>query len=202
MSLDTTPRGPGHPVWPAVALHPLGEPPAWCIIEKTAYALGMEAPNTTLAVQRFLDELAANHAQPSDPLVQALLARSVSRLQLLCGRLLHRSLSASHARASPAWKQTTWSLPVVERLIKALRTSSRSRSVQFFAVLANQHIRWELQLDSGLPDRPAAGRLLPSWRPGPGGARSRRRQGRGRLPRYCVILESIEALPAEERRGL
>jgi RNA polymerase sigma-70 factor (ECF subfamily) len=48
--------------------------------------------HTTLAVQNYLDELAgAGGDTPAEPIVRALLARSVDRLHLLCASLLHRS---------------------------------------------------------------------------------------------------------------
>ena len=43
---------------------------------------------TTVVVQRYLEALARD--QPAEPIVRALLDRSVRRLQVLCGNLLYR----------------------------------------------------------------------------------------------------------------
>src|SRR5262249_26004926 len=45
--------------------------------------------HTTAVVQRYLDELGGD--SPVEPIVRALLDRSVRRLHLLCASLLHRS---------------------------------------------------------------------------------------------------------------
>src|SRR5690606_31168211 len=102
----------------------------------------MESMHTTIAVQRYLDDLARREGAPDDPLIRELLARSVNRLQLLCGRLLHRSYP--RLTRAPACIETDELLSaVVERLIKALRDVKPENSRQFFA-LAHRHIRWEL----------------------------------------------------------
>jgi len=44
---------------------------------------------TTAAVQRYLDELAQD--SPAEPIVRALLDRSIRRLHLLCATSLYRS---------------------------------------------------------------------------------------------------------------
>src|ERR1700758_5005868 len=48
----------------------------------------MSTEQTTAAVQRYLEALAGD--QPAEPIVRALLDRSVRRLQLLCQNLLYR----------------------------------------------------------------------------------------------------------------
>src|SRR5262245_33368072 len=100
----------------------------------------MAEERTTAAVQRYLDELAG--AAPAEPVVRALLERSVRRLHQLCATLLHRSY--------PRLTQPPLNLraeemlsAVVERLIKALREARPTTVRQFFA-LAGQHMRWEL----------------------------------------------------------
>jgi hypothetical protein len=50
----------------------------------------MSEEQTTLAVQRYLDALAGD--APAEPIVRALLDRSVSRLQVLCANLLYRGV--------------------------------------------------------------------------------------------------------------
>src|SRR6516225_9706415 len=100
----------------------------------------MEAEHTTVAVQRYLDELAGD--SPAEPVVRALLDRAIRRLEQLCATLLHRS----YPRLSrpPLNLQTDEMLgAVVERLIKALREARPANPRQFFA-LACQHMRWEL----------------------------------------------------------
>ena len=49
----------------------------------------MPEENTTAVVQRYLDALAGE--APAEPVIRALLARSVSRLHHLCAALLHGS---------------------------------------------------------------------------------------------------------------
>ena len=48
----------------------------------------MSEESTTAAVQRYLEALAGD--QPAEPIVRALLDRSVRRLQMLCANLLYR----------------------------------------------------------------------------------------------------------------
>src|SRR5271154_5644292 len=95
---------------------------------------------TTAAAQRYLDELGGD--SPSEPVVRALLDRSVHRLHQLCSTLLHRSY--------PRLTQPPLNLDademlsaVVERLIKSLRETRPTTVRQFFG-LACQHMRWEL----------------------------------------------------------
>ena len=56
----------------------------------------MNDERTTAVVQRYLDELAGD--SPSEPIIRALLDRSVRRLHLLCASMLHRSYPAWHSR--------------------------------------------------------------------------------------------------------
>jgi RNA polymerase sigma-70 factor (ECF subfamily) len=49
----------------------------------------MSREQTTAAVQRYLDALAGD--QPVEPIIRALLDRSVRRLHVLCANLLYRS---------------------------------------------------------------------------------------------------------------
>ena len=103
----------------------------------------MTQANTTIAVERYLHELAAVSGDtPAEPIVRALLARSVDRLHTLCATLLHRSYP--RLTRPPLNLQSEEMLSaVVERMIKALREVRPGTVRQFFA-LANQHMRWEL----------------------------------------------------------
>src|SRR6476620_9073635 len=100
----------------------------------------MTAEHTTAVVQRYLQALAGD--QPAEPIVRALLDRSVRRLQLLCGALLYRQYR--RLTLPPLNLQTDELLSsVVERLLKAMR-SQRPPTVRRFFGLVNQHMRWEL----------------------------------------------------------
>ena len=100
----------------------------------------MIAEPTTAAVQRYLDALAGD--QPAEPIVRALLDRSVRRLQLLCTNLLYRRYR--RLTLPPVNLQPEELLDaVVERLLKAMH-SVRPQTVRQFFALANQHMRWEL----------------------------------------------------------
>jgi len=103
----------------------------------------MEDTRTTMAVQRFLDELAGVKGDaPADPIVRALLACAVDRLHLICATLLFRSYP--RLTQPPLNLQADEMLSsVVERLLKAMRKVHPQTVRQFFA-LANQHMRWEL----------------------------------------------------------
>jgi len=100
----------------------------------------MPHDHTTAAVQRFLVELA--DGAPTEPVVRALLERSVSRLEVLCGALLSRSYPRL-ARPPLNLNADELLSAVVERLIKALREIKPRNPREFFG-LANRHIRWEL----------------------------------------------------------
>ena len=78
----------------------------------------MDAEPTSAAVQRYLDELAAD--SPAEAVVRALLGRAVHRLEKLCATLLYRSYP--RLTRPPANLQPDELLgAVVERLLKALR---------------------------------------------------------------------------------
>ena len=160
---------------------------------------------TTEAVQNYLDELGRLDADaPAEPVVRALLGRAVHRLHALCASLLYRQYP----------RLTRWPLnlqpeemlaEVVERLIKAMR-STRPQTVRHFFALANQHMRWELNdlarrldeqrvslvaLSDSIADDAA---MLPppsgdssGANTSPGGEAARR------------VLAAIEGLPEEER---
>lgn len=103
----------------------------------------MDQTHTTAAIQGYLDQLAGlNGDAPAEPVVRALLARAVGRLEFLCGSLLYRSYP--RLTRPPLNLQSKEMLSVVvERLIKAMREARPGNVRQFFAI-ANQHMRWEL----------------------------------------------------------
>jgi RNA polymerase sigma factor (sigma-70 family) len=145
---------------------------------------------TTVAVQRCLDELAG--AAPAEPVVRALLDRSVRRLHQLCATLLHRSYPRL---AQPPLNLRTEEMlsAVVERLIKALREARPTTVRQFFA-LAGQHMRWELNdLARRLDERPVGVELRDGLLPAPNSSDS------GISPDGRRMLEAIDKLPEVER---
>ena len=89
---------------------------------------------TTLAVQRYLDELAGVTGDASaEPLIRLLIGRSVDRLHLLCSTLLLRSyprLAKPPLNLEPDEMLSS----VVDRLLKALREIRPSTVRQFFAL--------------------------------------------------------------------
>ena len=100
----------------------------------------MAQEQTSAAVQRYLEELAGH--SPAEPVVRALLDRSVRRLHHLCATLLYRSYP--RLTRPPVNLQADEMLgAVVERLLKALREARPASARQFFA-LACRHLRWEL----------------------------------------------------------
>ena len=151
-----------------------------------------ESQTTTAAVQRYRDALAGD--TPADPIIRALLERSVSRLETLCASMLYRSY--------PRLAQPPLNLhpeemlgAVVERLIKAMR-SVHPRSVREFFALANQHMRWELNdLARRLDEQPAVVELNEGMVPDPASSVSVLSSDGRRM------LEAIDSLPDEEREA-
>src|SRR5262245_57883250 len=120
----------------------------------------MGQTQTTAAVQHFLDNLGEVRGDaPADPIIRALLARAVQRLQILCASLLHRSYPRL---ARPPFNLETEDVlsAVVERLLKAMR-ATRPQTVRQFFGLASQHIRWELNDLARRLDEKAAAVALP-----------------------------------------
>jgi RNA polymerase sigma factor (sigma-70 family) len=148
---------------------------------------------TTLAVQRYLDELAGVTGDASaEPLIRALIGRSVDRLHLLCRTLLLRSyprLAKPPLNLQPDEMLSS----VVDRLLKALREVRPSTVRQFFA-LANQHMRWELNDLARRLDRETPARGLPEP-----GVPSPETSSSQLSPNTLRILEAIEGLGEEER---
>jgi RNA polymerase sigma factor (sigma-70 family) len=150
----------------------------------------MSTGHTTAAVQRYLNALAGD--QPAEPIVRALLDRSVRRLQQLCGNLLHREYR--RLTLPPLNLQPDELLgAVVERLLKAMR-STRPETVRGFFALANQHMRWELNdLARRLDEQPAAVELNEGMAPAPSSG------GSVLSPIGRNVLEAIDRLPEDER---
>jgi RNA polymerase sigma-70 factor (ECF subfamily) len=150
----------------------------------------MDVEHTTVVVQRYLDELAGG--SPAEPIIRALLERSVRRLNQLCAAMLHRSYP--RLAQPPLNLQTDEMLSaVVERLLKALREARPITVRQFFA-LASQHMRWELNdMARRLDEQPAAVELREELVPAPCSS------GSEPTPRARRILEAIDGLPEDER---
>jgi RNA polymerase sigma-70 factor (ECF subfamily) len=145
---------------------------------------------TTAVVQRYLDELGGD--SPAEPIVRALLDRSVRRLHLLCATLLYRSYPRL---TQPPLKVQADELlgAVAERLLKALR-EARPRTVRHLFTLADQHMRWELDdLARRLDEQPDAANLREGLVPSPpSSASGLSADGRRMLP-------AIDELPEDER---
>ena len=150
----------------------------------------MTSEPTTAVVQRYLDALAGD--QPAEPIVRALLDRSVRRLQVLCGNLLfrqYRRLMLPPLNLQPDEMLSA----VVERLLKAV-PEARPRTVRQFFALVNQHMRWELNdLARRLDNQPAALELSDGMVPAPPSS------GSVLTPDGRRMLEAIDRLPEDER---
>jgi len=151
----------------------------------------MDAGQTTAAVQRYLDALAGD--QPAEPIVRALLDRSVVRLQALCRNLLYRQyrrLTLPPLNLEPDELLSS----VVERLLKAMR-SQRPPTVRQFFGLVNQHMRWELNdLARRLDERPVICPLDEEAVRAPSLS-----SASSLTPNHRRVLQAIEGLPDDER---
>jgi RNA polymerase sigma-70 factor (ECF subfamily) len=152
----------------------------------------MGEEHTTAAVQRYLDELGGD--SPAEPVVRAMLDRSIRRLHQLCATVLHRGYP--RLTRPPANLQTDELLgAVVERLLKALREARPSSARQFFA-LACQHMRWELNdLARRLDNQAAEVELDEAMVPTPVSS------GSGFTPDGRRMLAAIDRLPEAEREA-
>jgi RNA polymerase sigma factor (sigma-70 family) len=152
----------------------------------------LDEEHTTIVVQRYLDELAGDSS--TEPVVRALLDRSVRRLSQLCGAMLHRSYP--RLTQPPLNLQTDEMLSaVVERLMKALR-EARPKNVRQFFGLASQHMRWELNdMARRLDEQPSAVELREDLAPAPFSSDT------GLTPNARRILEAIDLLPEDEREA-
>jgi RNA polymerase sigma factor (sigma-70 family) len=152
----------------------------------------MSGNQTTIAVQRYLEELA--EASSAEPLVRALLNRAVSRLQQLCASMLYRRYPRL---TRPPMNLVADELlsAVVERLLKAMREARPTTARHFFA-LACQHIRWELndmarRLDEQQPMVELKSDIAMASAISASGLTADTRR----------ILDAIERLPQEEREA-
>src|SRR5262245_24674017 len=155
----------------------------------------MDEQNTTAAVQRYLDEWPTLGGDaPTEPVVRALLGRSVRRLHQLCAALLHRSYPRlTHPPLNLEVDEMLGA--VVERLIQAMRNVRPPNVRQFFA-LANQHMRWELNdLARRLDDQPATVGLDEER------LRAVESSGSVLSINARVMLDAIENLPGDEREA-
>jgi RNA polymerase sigma factor (sigma-70 family) len=156
----------------------------------------MEPNGTTFMVQHYLDELAGiSGDSDAESVITALLARSASRLHLLCATMLYRRYPRL-ARPPLGLEAEDMLGAVVERLLKALR-QTRPRTVRGFFALAGQHMRWELndlarRLDEQGPPVGDLGEAVPAP------ASSSSELG----PDARRMLDAIEALPEDEREAL
>ena len=152
----------------------------------------MDDQHTTAVVQRYLDELAGD--SPAEPIVRALLDRTVRRLHQLCANLLHRSYP--RLTRPPLNVQSDEMLSaVVERLLKAMREVRPTTVRQFFA-LAGQHTRWELNdLARRLDGQPRNAELPDGLVPAPPSSDS------GLTTDGRRMIEAIDGLPEDEREA-
>jgi RNA polymerase sigma factor (sigma-70 family) len=150
----------------------------------------MQEGTTTVVIQHYLDALAGD--QPAEPIVRALLDRSVRRLQLLCTNLLYRSYR--RLTLPPVNLQPEEMLDaVVERLLKAMR-SVRPQTVRQFFSLVNQHMRWELNdVARRLDEQPSAVAVCEDMVPAPASS------GSALSPNGRRMLKAIDDLPDDER---
>jgi RNA polymerase sigma-70 factor (ECF subfamily) len=157
---------------------------------QSSKVLAMPEEQTTAAVQNYLNALAGD--QPAEPIVRALLDRSVRRLQVLCGNLLHRKYR--RLTLPPLNLRTDEMVSaVVERLLKAMR-SVRPQTVRQFFALVNQHMRWELNdLARRLDEQSSAAELREEFVPAPASSDSIL------TPDGRRMLEAIDKLPDDER---
>jgi len=152
----------------------------------------MDEERTTIVVQRYLDALAGS--SPPEPVIRALLDRSVRRLHQLCSGLLHRSYP--RLTRPPLNLQSEELLSaVIERLLKALREARPANVRQFFA-LASQHMRWELNdMARRLDQHPRADALNDELVLAPNSS------GSDLTPHGRRILDAIDSLPDTEREA-
>jgi RNA polymerase sigma factor (sigma-70 family) len=150
----------------------------------------MDHEHTTVAVQRYLDALAGD--EPAEPIVRALLDRSVRRLQGLCRNLLYRQYRRLTLHPTNLEPDELLSA-VVERLLKAMR-SQRPPTVRQFFAMVNQHMRWELNdLARRLDQKPVAVQI------DEGAVAAPPSEASSMTPNHRRVLDAIDRLPEDER---
>ena len=158
----------------------------------------MNEDRTTIAVQRYLDELGkVGGDHPAEPVIGALLGRAVGRLEGLCGHLLFQSYPRLTRPPLNLQPEEMLSL-VVERLLKAMR-GYRPQTVRQFFALANQHMRWELNDLARRLDKEGHHLELHESFAQVGPASESRVEKSGDTQR---MLAAIQALPEQEREVL
>jgi RNA polymerase sigma-70 factor (ECF subfamily) len=156
----------------------------------------VDSNRTTIAVQRYLDELNGLPGDaPAEPIVRELLARSVNRLNLLCRSMLYRKYP--RLAQPPVNLQPDEMLSAVaERMIKAMR-QARPQTVRQFFALANQHMRWELNDVARRLDKQAPAVEVRESFVAAGDQTSASQLG----PQATRIFDAIEKLPTDEREA-
>lgn len=153
----------------------------------------MESERTTIAIQRYLDDLNGPGGNAlAESIVRELLGRATQRLHMLCANLLGRSYPRL-ARPPVNLQATEMLSAVIERMLKALREARPGNVRQFFAI-AGQHMRWELNDVARRLDQGAVALELRAEFVAPP-AESDSTIG----PNAARMLEAIERLPTEER---
>ena len=150
--------------------------------------------HTTAAVQNYLNQLVGVSGDESaEPIIRELLTSSVNRLHRLCASLLFRNyprLTHPPLNLQPDELLSA----VVERMLKAMRSVRPSNVRQFFA-LANQHMRWELNDLARRLDKEERTQIVrDSIVTAPSDSSLSQLS-----PNARRVLDSIDALPAEER---
>ena len=155
----------------------------------------MDEEHTTKVMEHFLNQLARlDGSAPVEPIIEALIDSSVSRLHLLCRTLLTRSYPRL-ARPPLNLQPEELLSAVVDRLLRALR-EIRPTSVRQFFALANRHMRWELNdLARRLDRETAAVELNEALVESPASDDSEL------SPNARRILDAVEGLPDEEREA-
>jgi RNA polymerase sigma-70 factor (ECF subfamily) len=155
----------------------------------------MDAPQTTVAIQGYLDRLARQPTDSAaDPVVRALLERAVNRLHLLCAGMLYRKYPRL-ARPPLNLQSTELLSAVVERMLKAMR-SVRPGTVRQFFQIASQHMRWELNdVARRLDESAQAVELRDEFAALPESSNSQI------SPSARRVLDAIGGLPDEEREA-
>jgi len=151
----------------------------------------MEGERTTIAIQRYLDDLNGPRGERAEPIVRDLLGRAAERLHVLCASLLRRSYP--RLTRPPVNLQATEMLSaVIERMLKALREARPGTVRQFFHI-AGQHMRWELNDVARRLDQGAGATQLAEEFVAPVDSDSTIG------PTAVRMLQAIEGLPVEER---